>query len=141
MSIATIRSAIATAVDAITGVRSTAYVPDQITGDAHAVVGRGVVDYDLTFDDEGAYRSGGVIKFPVTVFRARAAEKQAQIFLDSLCEPVGTGSLKVAIEDNVALATAAGRGYAHVKSVSEITAVDVGGGQFLAVEFDVEVVV
>ena len=58
--------------------------------------------------------------------------------LDDICEPSGVGSLRAAVEngDNWGVTV----DYAQVTRVSEVNVVDLGGVQYLSVEFDIEVV-
>lgn len=132
-TVAQVREAIADACETITGLRASAFVPDQISpGSALAVVARASIEYDLTFG-----RGRDVWNYTVVVYAARSDERSAQAFIDTLCEPSGAGSLKTVLETDAALAALVD--YAHVKRASELTVVTIGAVDYLACSFDVEV--
>lgn len=131
MSLATVRQALSDAVDGIADVRATPYVPDQINP-PQAVVGLREIDYDLVFG-----RGADIFMFMVQFFVARTAEKQAQILLDTLCEPAGVTSLKTVVEADSGLGALVD--YARVRRVTGPQVATIGSLDFLVVEFDVEV--
>lgn len=134
MTIATIRSALADALDGIDDLRAVAYVTDQVNV-YQAVVIRKEIDYDLVFA-----RGGDTYNFTVRVYGPRAAEDAAQAFFDTLCEPSGATSIKTVLEAD-AVKTAAGVDYVRVRTAGEVGEAVVGDTSYLAIEFGIEVVV
>lgn len=135
MTIAAIRTALASAVTAgCNNLRATGLVPDN-SNSQQAVVYRKQIDYTVDFNNGSRYH------FTITVYAPRTAERSSQLFLDALCEPSGTGSLPAAIENSAAFKAAIPGGYVDVQTASEIQVVTVGDGiEYLTVDFDVEVV-
>lgn len=131
-SIAQVRQALSDAVDGITGIRCAPYVPDQIQPPM-AVVWDAGVDYDLVLG-----RGADEWTFTVAVYVSRTADKAAQKLLDTLREPTGATSLKTVVEANAGLAAVVD--YARVRKASPLQVVTVGAIEYLAVEFDVEIV-
>lgn len=78
MSIATIRTGLATALDTINGVRVSAYFPDDITPPM-AIVDTYRIDFDSAFN-----RGSDEIIFDVLVVVRRTSERAAQEALDTL---------------------------------------------------------
>ena len=94
MTIANIRSGIATNLRTISGLRVFEEIPDQLSPPS-AVVSLNSVEYHQAF-------SGGlnIFRFTVRVIVGRAAERQAQRSLDLYAEPTGASSVRGAIESN-----------------------------------------
>lgn len=132
MTINAVRQALSDAVDSITGIRSTPYIPDQINTPQAVISLRGI-DYDLTFG-----RGADTWNYVVQVFAARTAEKQAQQLLDTLSEPSGATSLKTVVEADSGLAALVE--YARVRTVSPVQVATIGSNDYLVIEFEVEVV-
>lgn len=135
MTIAQIRDGIRDAVDGIssTNLRAVGYVFEKIQPPM-AVVAFDGMDYDLVMG-----RGADTYRFLVTVYAGRTSEEAAQKFLDLLCEPSGTGSLKTVVEADATLAGFVD--YVRVVSVSGVQVASVGATEFLLVEFSLEVVV
>lgn len=135
MSIATIRSALAEALDGISGLRAVGYVTDQVNPPM-ATVNLKRIDYDLVFADGPA-----TYTFAVMVYAGRTEETAAQTLLDTYCEPTGSGSVKATIETaEVVAAMGVAADYVNVKTVNGVGVAPVGEAEYLAVEFEVEVV-
>lgn len=135
--IPTLRTAVATAVATISGLRTSAKVPDQISPPI-AVVYRKDITYDLNFAQPGS-DSGTTYAFGVVVYGGRAAERSTQDYLDNLCESTGSTSIKSAIESNAALHALCN--WALVRSAGETQVSTIGQVDYLSVEFTVEVAV
>lgn len=131
MSLTEVRRAIAAAIEA-TGVKSTPYVTDQVNT-PQAVVVRGEINYNHTFDPTHAYT------YTIRVYATRTNPAYAQEFLDDLADPDHAKSIKTAVETDEALA-------ALIQHVSVTTAsitqtATVGETEYLFVDFTTEVVV
>lgn len=87
-----LRTGIATRLSTITGLRSSATLPDQPTP-PQAVVYPERVQYDTAFG-----RGSDDYTFAVLVIVGRIAERTAQTSLDGYCNPSGASSIKAAIE-------------------------------------------
>lgn len=134
-SIAQVRQALSDAVDSITGLRCSPYVPDNVAA-PQAVIADDGVDYDLTLG-----RGADTYRYKVVVYVDRTAEIAAQKLLDTLREPTGSSSLKTVVEADTALAALVD--YVRVLRSSEIQAVTTAGdmvAEYLMLEFDVEIV-
>lgn len=130
MTIAAIRQGIADALGTIDGLRVNAYGVDQIHP-PHAIVLRRDINYDQV-QQTGTY--DGV--FVVRVFAARTAEVAAQEFLDALVDPSGVHDV---IDDDPTLGGAVTD--CHVRTAAETESVVVGDVEYLAVDFELDVVV
>lgn len=96
-----IREAIATALGAIAGLRTFAYIPDSVSPPC-AVVGAPEVDFDRTMA-----RGADAIRLPVRVLVARATDRTAQAALDAYFE-TGVGEVRLVDEAGVYLVDDAG---------------------------------
>lgn len=132
MTIATVRDALGDALETISGLTASRYVPDQVVGPI-AVVRRGRVNYDIVFA-----RGADEWQWFIDVYHARTAEQTAQEYLDALCEPSGSGSLKTVLE-TASVATAAGADYIRVRTASEVNTATVANTTYLTVTWEVEV--
>src|SRR4051794_12981588 len=90
-----IRSAMATALATIDGLRATAYEPDQIKPPL-AVVGDVAINYDETFGS--AADRCHKLTIAVRVYVPRANDKAGQDRLDGYVSPTGASSIKAALE-------------------------------------------
>lgn len=97
MSIQTIREGIATNLATISGLRVSAFVPDNPTPPIAVVIPQRV-----EFDTALA-RGMDRFTFDVTVIAARASERNAQRTLDSYCNVTGATSIKAAVESDQTL--------------------------------------
>ena len=129
MTIANIRSGIATNLRTISGLRVFEEIPDQVSPPA-AVVSLNNIEYHQAF-------SGGlnIFRFTVRVIVGRAAERQAQRNLDTYAEPTGASSVKSAIESNRTLSGACQD--LIVESMPNIGSITVNENEYLAGEWTV----
>jgi hypothetical protein len=131
MSITQIRSALATNLATIPGLRTAAEIPD-LPNPPIAIVSLDSVTYDQ------AYAKGmTTYTFTITVIVGRSAEREAQRKLDAYISP-GTNSVKNAIESNKTLG-----GYAYdcrVVSMNSVGSVTISDTTYLAADFTVTVI-
>ena len=131
MSISQIRTALATNIATIPGLRTAAEIPD-LPNPPIAIVGLDSVTYDQ------AYAKGMTnYSFTVTVIVGRSAEREAQRKLDGYISP-GTNSVKNAIESDKTLG-----GYAYdcrVVSMNSVGSVTISDTTYLAADFTVTVI-
>jgi hypothetical protein len=124
------RTALATNMGTISGLRTYADIPDDPMMPA-AVVQLGSVSYNQAFNKGLTEYS-----FVVTVIFGRLATKQAQRNLDALIS-TGTGSLKTAIESD---RTLGGNAFdTRVEEMTNITSVTIGDITYLSADFAVTV--
>lgn len=133
MTIAAIRAGIAEALDTIDGLRVSAYMVDSVAPPM-AVVIRRRVEYGVV---QEAQPYDGV--FAVRVYAQRIAEKAAQQFLDALVEPTGSGSVKAALESDPTLGGVVDS--VEVLSADEVALAVVGDVEYLAIDFELRVLV
>jgi hypothetical protein len=131
MSITQIRSALATNLATISGLRTAAEIPD-LPNPPIAVVSLDSVTYDQ------AYAKGMTnYTFTITVIVGRSAEREAQRKLDGYISP-GANSVKNAIESNKTLG-----GYAYdcrVVSMNSVGSLTISDTTYLAADFTVTVI-
>lgn len=131
MSIANLRTGLATNLATISGLRTSAELIDNPSPPV-ALVNLESVDYDQ------AYQSGLTLyNFSITVIVGRNAERQMQRKLDSYIQPDGAQSVKVAVESDRTLS-----GYAQdlrVTNAGSIGSIQINDQTYLAAEFTVTV--
>jgi hypothetical protein len=131
MSITQIRTALATNLATISGLRTAAEVPDNPSPPI-AIVNLDSVTYDQ------AYAKGmTTYNFTITVIVGRSAEREAQRKLDGYIS-TGTNSIKSAIESNKTLG-----GYAYdcrVVSMNSVGSLTISDTTYLAADFSVTVI-
>lgn len=126
-----IRSGIATNLATITGLRTTATVPESLSPPTAVVV-----PVSVTFDR--AFRRGlDEYEISVLLFACRADARTAQNTLDDYCDPTGSQSVKTAIESDRTLAGSIQD--LRVTSMRNYGPADIGGTTYLAAEFVVQV--
>jgi hypothetical protein len=131
MSISQIRTALATNLATIPGLRTAAEIPD-LPNPPIAVVSLDSVSYDQAFA-----KGMTSYTFTVTVIVGRSAEREAQRKLDAYITP-GANSVKNAIESNKTLG-----GYAYdcrVVSMNSVGSVTISDTTYLAADFTVTVI-
>jgi len=96
--IADIRTALATAMSAVTGLSTEAYVRDIADVPVAMVGGPDPLEYDKTFG-----RGHDDYTFPVMIFSSKVSDEESQENLDSYLDPYGSKSLKAAIESDPTL--------------------------------------
>ena len=131
MSITQIRTALATNLATIAGLRTAAEVPDNPSPPI-AIVNLDSVTYDQ------AYAKGmTTYNFTITVVVGRSAEREAQRKLDGYITP-GANSVKNAIESDKTLG-----GYAYdcrVVSLNSVGSLTISDTTYLAADFSVTVI-
>jgi hypothetical protein len=131
MSITAIRTALATNLGTISGLRTAAEIPD-LPNPPIAVVSLDSVTYDQ------AYAKGmTTYTFTVTVIVGRTAEREAQRKLDGYIS-TGANSIKNAVESDKTLG-----GYAYdcrVVSMNSVGSVTISDTTYLAADFTVTVI-
>lgn len=131
MSIADIRTGLATALDAVTNLRVSSYYPDDITVPTRGAAG--IVDtYRIEFDS-ALNRGSDEITFDVLIVVDRTSERVAQQTLDTFVPLV-----KAAIELDSSLAGACDD--LHVTAMNGYAPLDNGGTTYLAASFAVRVI-
>jgi len=131
MSITQIRSALATNLATISGLRTAAEIPD-LPNPPIAVVSLDSVTYDQ------AYAKGmTTYTFTVTVIVGRSAEREAQRKLDGYIS-TGANSIKNAVESDKTLG---GNAYdCRVVSMNSVGSVTISDTTYLAADFSVTVI-
>lgn len=130
-SIATIRTGIATNLATISGLRTSAFVPDLVNPPI-AVVRPETVTYDTAFA-----RGLDTLEFAVLVIVGRVDERTSQGRLDAFCDTSGASSIKRAIESNRTLTGAVSD--LRVTEMRNYTSLTIGDVTYLAAEFVVQV--
>lgn len=133
-SIATMRAALAAALEQIDGWNVDPYFVDAVTT-PHLVVGAVRMDYDVTFG-----RGADTTTITVTAYVSRTVEDAQQAKLDELLEPSGPTSLKEAVEQQ-SVFDAAGVHFFRVRSATPVDSQQVGNLPYLFVDFEVEAVI
>jgi hypothetical protein len=126
-----LRSGLAARLATITGLRTSATIPDQINPPV------AIVSLDNIAYDEAFARGLDEYQFTVTVFVGRIAERTAQNALDAYLAPTGSGSVKTAIEGDRSLG-----GKAQTLRVTDMVGVaptTVGDVPYLTAQFAVTV--
>lgn len=131
MTIQTIRQGIAANLSSITGLRTSAFVPDNPTPPIAVVVPERV-DYDAAM-----HRGLDTYTFKVLVIAQRASERGAQATLDTFCDPTGASSIKTAIESDRTLGGACND--CRVTDLTEYGELSIGETPYLAATFSVTV--
>jgi hypothetical protein len=125
------RTALASNLASISGLRTSDYVPDDPKPPV-AVVMPPTIKFDLAMG-----RGLDEYEFVITVIVGKQSERAAQKLLDSLCAPTGAGSVKTAIESDRFLA-----GQCQDLRVTEmrgISSLIIDQTTYLAAEFTVQV--
>ena len=128
--LADIRTALATALGGVSGLRSSATVPDNPRPPI-AVVMPSRIDYDLN-----ANRGADRYFFSVTVIVGRADDRTAQNRLDGFI--VGPNSVKKAVEADRTLGGKVNT--CRVTEMRNYASITIGETVYLAAEFSVEVI-
>lgn len=126
-----IRSGIAANLATITGLRTTATVPESVSPPI-AVVIPGSVTFDRSFK-----RGLDEYELTVLVIACRADARTAQNTLDAYCEPTGSTSVKTAIESDRTLGGTIQD--LRVTSMRNYGPAEIGGTVYMTAEFVVQV--
>jgi len=131
-TVSELRTGIANNLATISGLRTTATVPDQINPPIAVVMPQSIT-YDLAFARSG----GDEYEFVVMVIVGRVDERSAQNRLDAYCSGSGASSVKAAIEIDKTLG---GKAFdCRVSSLRGYQSVTVGDVVYLSAEFVVQV--
>lgn len=131
MGITEIRTALATNLATLAGLRTAAEVPD-LPNPPVAIVALNNVNYDRAFSDGLTNYS-----FTITVIVGRAAERTAQRKLDSLIS-TGATSVKHAVESDKTLG---GNAFdCRVVSMDSVGSLNISDTTYLAADFTVAVI-
>lgn len=131
MTIAAIQSGLAANIATISGLRTSAFVPDN-PNPPIAIPVPNAIEYDQAFA-QGLHR----YDYDILIIASRASERGAQSTLDAYCDPTGASSVKAAIERDRTLA-----GAAQTLKVSrrvDIKYLQIGETTYLAATLAVEV--
>ena len=131
VTIGTLRSGIATNLATISGLRTSATVPDAPTP-PQAVVIPSTITYDRAF-----HRGLDQYEFVVTVIVGRASDRNAQASIDAYCNPTGASSIKTAIESDRTLGGIAQS--LHVTEMLSYASTSIGDTIYLTADFSVTV--
>lgn len=130
-TVSTIRTGLATNLATITGLRTSATMPDAINPPIAIVVPEGI-----TFDSVMA-RGMDEYSFTIMVIVGRADARTSQSKVDDFCNPTGAGSVKTALESDRTLSGAAQT--LRVTEMRSYTSITAGDVVYLAAEFAVTV--
>lgn len=132
MSVSELRTGIATNLATISGLRTSAFVPDNPTPPIAVVVPQRI-EYDAAMN-----RGMDTYTFDVLVIAQRMSERNAQSLLDGYCNPTGSSSVKTALESDTTLG---GKAFdLRVTEMSNYQALTIGDTQYLAATFSVNVI-
>lgn len=131
VTIGTLRSGIAANLATITGLRTSATVPDAPTP-PQAVVIPSIIQYDRAF-----HRGLDQYQFIITVLVGRASDRNAQSTLDAYCNPTGALSIKTAVESDRTLGGIAQT--LHVTEMTSYASTSIGDTIYLSADFSVTV--
>lgn len=92
-----LRNGLSTRLATITGLRSSAYIPDNPQPPV-AIVMPGRIQYDTAFG-----RGSDEYQFTIMVIVGRVADRNSQTTLDAYCASSGSASIKAAIEGDRSL--------------------------------------
>jgi hypothetical protein len=130
-SISSLRTALATNLATITGLRTAPEMPDN-PNPPIALVRPVSIDYNQAMN-KGLVR----YSFAVIVVVGRAEERTAQRSLDAYCSSTGSSSIKNAVESD---RTLSGNAYdCRVTEMRNYTPIQLNEGTYLAAEFAVDV--
>jgi hypothetical protein len=130
-SVTSIRDGLATRLASISGLRTSATIPDDPKPPI-AIVMAPTITYDTSFG-----RGMDTYSFPVMVIVGRVSERTAQAQLDAVCNPVGAASVKAAIHSDPTLGSSCQN--ARVTEMTNYGSVTIGDVEYLSAEFTVQV--
>lgn len=129
-ALADLRSALATNLGTITGLRTSSFVPDDPKPPV-AVVMPDNITFDRSFG-----RGLDEYRFTVMVIVGKVSDRASQAALDAYCNPTGTSSVKTALESDTTLG---GRcADLRVTEMRNYQSLSVGEVTYLAAEFVVQ---
>jgi hypothetical protein len=130
-SITELRAALATNLTTITGLRTSAEIPDNVNP-PQAIIVFDRVQYHQS------YKNGmAAYDFTVQLIVSRVDERNAQRYLDTYCSTTGDSSVLLAIESDKTLG---GKAFdCYVSQMSSYGSIIIGDNTYLAAEFQVQV--
>jgi hypothetical protein len=131
LTIEEVRIAIADACATIPGWRASPYRRDQVSP-PEIQVERGPIIYDVAMG-----READEFHYTIVAYVQRDSDRAAQVLMQNLCEPSGSGSLKTVLEADESVRALVD--YIRVTNASEDKAQTVGLVDYLVVEFEVEI--
>ncbi len=134
MDVASIRTALANAVNGISGLQRWAFIPGSLVAPAW-VAGEVTIDYDRTFRGGGAGLTEMVVKG--RLYAGTADTPSGQAALDAYLTPSGATSIKAAIEADLTLAGTVRT--LRVERVHSYATYTVGGIDYYGAQFDIRV--
>jgi hypothetical protein len=122
-----IRDGIATNLATIAGLRTTGYIPGQVTP-PYAIISPDGIEYHKSF-----HNGFNTYNFTISIVVGQAESRTAQTILDGYCSPTGATSIKSAIESDKTLA---GKAFDLVVSdMRNYGSTTIGETTYLAAEF------
>jgi hypothetical protein len=126
-SLSDIRDGIATNLATIVGLRTTGYIPGQVTP-PYAIISPDGIEYHKSF-----HNGFNTYNFTISIVVGQAESRTAQTILDGYCSPTGATSIKSAIESDKTLA---GKAFDLVVSdMRNYGSTTIGETTYLAAEF------
>jgi len=132
MTIGALRTGLATNLAAISGLRTSSFIPDNPTPPIAIVIPQ-----RIEFDAAMA-RGMDTYTFEVLVIAQRASERGAQDTLDAYCNPTGSKSIKTALQSDRTLGGAAFD--LRVTEMSSYAPLAIGETTYLSATFSVTVI-
>jgi hypothetical protein len=131
VSLSSLRSGLATRLETISGLRTSAYVPPDPMPPVAIVVPTGII-FDSTFA-----RGSDEYEFTVLILVGSVDDRVSQSTMDAYCDPSGSGSVKAAIEGDKTLGGVAFT--CRVREMRNYQQTPVGDQIYLSAEFVVQV--
>lgn len=128
-TISEIRSGIATTLANISGLRTSAFVPDTVSPPV-AIVEPNTIKFDVTMG-----RGLDELNFKVTVIVGRATDRSAQAAIDAFCSSTGATSIKQVLESNRTLGGKCND--LRVTGLNSYGSIQIADTPYLAAEFAV----
>ena len=132
MTVASFRTAFATALRTVTDLKASEYITDKVT--TPQAMFDLEIEPDLTFG-----RGADVYRVTGWVLASRTPDRASQVWLDLVRDPNNTDGLKYSIENDSTLAAACD--YARVTRIGRIQPTSHEGIEYLGFDFDTEVVI
>jgi hypothetical protein len=128
-TVSELRSGIATTLAGITGLRTSAFVPDTISPPI-AIVEPNSIKFDISMG-----RGLDEFGFKVTVIVGRATDRTAQANIDAFCSSSGSSSIKQVLESNRTLGGKCND--LRVTGLNSYGSIQIADTPYLAAEFAV----
>ena len=132
MTVGALRTGLTTNLAAISGLRTSSFIPDNPTPPIAVVIPQRI-EFDAAMS-----RGMDTYTFEVIVIAQRASERGAQDALDGYCNPTGSTSIKAALQSDRTLGGAAFD--LRVTEMSSYSPLSVGDTVYLSATFSVTVI-